>query len=356
MIAKKAASAIGPHGAKELPLVGVESYNLELKDDEGFIGDRASKGAFYALLEEARAQVSEVADDPLGDKPAEEIGKKRLDKLLAEGSPDAACLIQGAAEEFAQRLVGVVRRFIRLKAWRDVTRVVVGGGFRESRVGEMVIGRASIILKSHRIAIDFVPIRNHPDEAGLIGCIHLAPKWIFSGHDSLVAVDIGGSNFRCGIVELAVDKAPDLSRAKVWKSALWRHADEKPGRTEAIEQLGEMIRGLVSDAEKEKLRLAPFIGIGCPGLIAADGSIERGAQNLPGNWESSRFHLPDAISEMIPSIGDHKTLVLMHNDAVVQGLSEAPFMRDVEQWGVLTIGTGLGNASFKNIAGEPAPK
>ncbi|TMJ60220.1 MAG: ROK family protein, partial [Alphaproteobacteria bacterium] len=33
---------------------------------------------------------------------------------------------------------------------------------------------------------------------------------------------------------------------------------------------------------------------------------------------------------------------------VVQGLSEVPFMQDVERWGVLTIGTGLGNARFTN--------
>ena len=36
----------------------------------------------------------------------------------------------------------------------------------------------------------------------------------------------------------------------------------------------------------------------------------------------------------------------MHNDIVVQGLSEAPSMRDVERWGVMTIGTRLGNARF----------
>jgi hypothetical protein len=40
--------------------------------------------------------------------------------------------------------------------------------------------------------------------------------------------------------------------------------------------------------------------------------------------------------------------VLMHNDGVVQGLSEVPFMQDVDRWGVLTIGTGLGNARFTN--------
>ncbi len=39
----------------------------------------------------------------------------------------------------------------------------------------------------------------------------------------------------------------------------------------------------------------------------------------------------------------------MHNGAVVQGLSEAPFMWDMERWGVMTIGTGLGNTRFTNL-------
>jgi predicted NBD/HSP70 family sugar kinase len=51
---------------------------------------------------------------------------------------------------------------------------------------------------------------------------------------------------------------------------------------------------------------------------------------------------------MAPEIGEHETVVVMHNDAVVQGLSEMPFMQDVENWAVLTIGTGLGNASYRN--------
>jgi hypothetical protein len=38
----------------------------------------------------------------------------------------------------------------------------------------------------------------------------------------------------------------------------------------------------------------------------------------------------------------------MHNDAVVQGLSEAPFMHDVDVWATFTIGTGLGNALYNN--------
>ena len=39
-----AAPAVAPHGSHRLPAVYVDSYNVELKDDEGFIGDRASKG------------------------------------------------------------------------------------------------------------------------------------------------------------------------------------------------------------------------------------------------------------------------------------------------------------------------
>lgn len=36
----------------------------------------------------------------------------------------------------------------------------------------------------------------------------------------------------------------------------------------------------------------------------------------------------------------------MHNDGVLQGLSEIPFMPDYKRWGILTICTGLGNARF----------
>ena len=46
---------------------------------------------------------------------------------------------------------------------------MVGGGFRGSRVGELAIGRTSVILKADKVAIDLVPIRHEPDEAGLIG-------------------------------------------------------------------------------------------------------------------------------------------------------------------------------------------
>jgi hypothetical protein len=341
-------TGIARHGATRLPSVEVDSFNIELKDDEGFLGDRASKGAFRKILDSLRKPLKKNGDDPLGKKSAGEIPKGELDEALVGDDVGAAALVHGAIEEFAQELAHVTRRFLRTKAWADTERIVVGGGFRQSRVGEIAIARTDIILKADDFDVDLVPIRFHPDDAGLIGTLHLAPSWIFEGHDSILAVDIGGTNIRCGVVETRWKKAPDLSKADVWKSELWRHADDEPTREGAVKRLVKMLKELIATAEAEGLKLAPFIGIACPGVIDADGSIEKGAQNLPGNWESSKFNLPASLVEAIPQIGNHDTAVLMHNDGVVQGLSEVPFMQDVERWGVLTIGTGLGNARFTN--------
>jgi predicted NBD/HSP70 family sugar kinase len=343
------APGVATHGATHLPGVEVESYNVELKDDEGLLGDRANKEAFREILERWRKPLRKAGEDPFGDEPSSDISRKKLDSLLAQGDPEAAGIVQGAVEDFAQELALVIRRFLKLKAWRDTERIVVGGGFRASRVGELTIGRAAVILKSDKVPIDLLPVRNNPHEAGLMGAVHLAPRWMFEAHDAIIGVDIGGTNIRAGIVELNLKKASDLSKARVWKFELWRHADEKSvTREEALEELIDMLSRLIARADKEDLRLAPFIGIGCPGIIEADGTITRGAQNLPGNWESKSFRLPRELQAAIPSIGEHETLIVLHNDAVVQGLSEAPFMRDVRRWGVLTIGTGLGNGCFTN--------
>jgi hypothetical protein len=277
------------------------------------------------------------------------LTKKKLDDLLTKGESDAAGIIQGAIEEFSQEFALVIRRFLKLKDWKDTQRVVVGGGFRASRVGELVIGRTSVILKAEKIDLDLIPIRHDPDEAGLLGAVHLAPAWVFKAFDAILGVDIGGTNIRAGIVQLNLKTAPDLSKTKVWKFSLWRHGDEEGIKREhAVESLAEMLKGLITAANKKGMKLAPFMGIGCPGIIEEDGSIDRGAQNLPGNWESSKFNLPMALHALIPEIGGEETSIVMHNDAVVQGLSEVPHMRDVERWGVFTIGTGLGNARFSN--------
>jgi predicted NBD/HSP70 family sugar kinase len=340
---------IAAHGSARLPAVEVDSYNVELKDDEGFLGDRASKGAFRDIVENWRKLLRKEDDDPFGDEPSEKLTKKTLDEALVKGEMEAAAIVHSAVEEFAQQLALVIRRFLKLKAWKDTERFVIGGGFRDSRVGELSIARAHVILKAEDIDIDLVPIRNDPDKAGLIGAAHLAPKWLFKGYDAILALDIGGTNMRAGVIDLNLKKESDLSKANVWKLELWRHADEKKvDREGAVDSLVKMLKELIALAEKEKFKLAPFIGIGCPGIIAKDGTIERGAQNLPGNWESSKFNLPLLLHTAIPKVGNEDTAIVMHNDAVVQGLSEVPFMTDVAHWGALTIGTGLGNARFTN--------
>jgi predicted NBD/HSP70 family sugar kinase len=346
---KTAPSAVA-HGPRRLSAVTVDAYSAEIRVGKQYAGDRASKGAFRSLLEKWREETREAGEDPLGSKPTEELSKKKLDKVLIEGDPEAAGIVQGAIEEFAAELAKVTPRFLKLKAWRSVTRIVVGGGMRGSRIGELAIGRASVLLKAAGHEVTLRPIRLHPDQAALVGAVHLVPAWMLAGHDAILALDIGGSKVRAGVVELNRGKDGDLSKSAVGESELWCYADDekKPGRNEAVERIVDMLKRLVRKAEKADLTLAPFVGVGCPGVIAPDGGIDRGGQNLPGNWESSRFNLPAAIREGLPVIGGHETTVLMHNDAVVQGLSELPFAQDVEHWGVMTIGTGLGNAAFTN--------
>ena len=340
--------SIQSHGAARLPAVEIHSYNIESKDDEGFVGDRASKGAFRALVENWRKPLRALGHDPFGDEPSNALSRKQLDLFLTGGKPEPVGIVQSAIEGFAHELALVTRHFLKLEGWSDVERIVMGGGFSGSRVGELAIGRAVVILRAEKVKTDIALIRHDPNKAGLIGAAHLAPTWMFRAHDAILAVDIGGTNIRVGVVELNLKQAPDLAKARVWKFELWRHGDEKLDRDDAVEGLIDMLRRLIGRAREKGLRLAPFIGIGCPGRIEPDGAIDRGAQNLPGDWEGNRFNLPAALAKAIPTVGNFDTSIVMHNDAVVQGLSQVPFMRDIDKWAVFTIGTGFGNALFAN--------
>jgi predicted NBD/HSP70 family sugar kinase len=339
------------HGGRILPAVMVDTYNEELRDSEGFVGDRASGRAFRAILEDWRERLRAQGDDPFGDMPTQEISKSKMDKLLATGDPLTAGLIHTVVEEFAQELATVVRRFLRLEGWLGTERIVVGGGLSASHIGELSMGRAAVLLAGEGIAIELRSIGNHPDKAGLIGAVQLAPSWVLAGHDAILAADIGGTNLRVGVVELNMKKG-DLSKAAVWKHLHWRHRDDEPTRDEALARIAAMTEELMAEAAEQKLKLAPFVGVGCPGLIDERGTILTGGQNLPGNWEGEGFNLAAELTERLPRIHDHEPVVILHNDAVVQGLSEVPAMADVTHWGVLTIGTGLGNARFTNRARE----
>ena len=261
--------------------------------------------------------------------------------------------MQGAIEDFAQELALVTRRFLKLKAWQETERIVIGGGFRASRVGELAIGRAAVILKADKIKVDIAMIRNDPDEAGLIGAAHLAPAWMFKAHDAILAVDIGGTNIRAGVVRLNLKKARDLSKAEVWKFELWRHGDEKLKREDAVERPDRHARA--ADQPRREGRSARWRRSSASAAPARSSRTARSTaarRTCRATGKARHFNLPAALFKAIPKIGEDETAIVMHNDAVVQGLSEVPFKQDVEHWGVFTIGTGLGNARFTNRDAE----
>src|ERR1700740_3020799 len=61
-------SALPAHGGARLPAVEVETYNVALKDKNGFVGDRASKRALRDFIEDWRKPLREIGRDPFGDK------------------------------------------------------------------------------------------------------------------------------------------------------------------------------------------------------------------------------------------------------------------------------------------------
>ena len=98
------------HGAAQLSEITVDTYNADLRDGDGFVGDRASRRAFVALVEDWRQRLRKSGhEDPLGEISARDLKKKKLDKVLVDGEPEAAALVHSATEDFAQELAAVIR-------------------------------------------------------------------------------------------------------------------------------------------------------------------------------------------------------------------------------------------------------
>ena len=350
------------HGACATPLVAIDSYSLALEDSQGLVGDQASETAFRQVLKDWREALDRAGPQPFGPQDAEALGLDELKRIAAaadEGGEAASMRATAlAVDEFSARLAYVIGRFMRHPRWAGVERIVIGGGFKESPVGRLAIRRTQQRLADEGLGVELRALRHQADDGGLAGWCQLHPG--AAPRRAFLAVDIGGTNVRCGIVEpvqpgAAGAGARGLLDARIVRREKWRHADTGAPQDDLVEGIVAMLRRLIGHADTHGIGLLPFIGVGCPGVIQSDGSISRGAQNLPGDWERASFHLPRRIAENLPSVGGDDTLVLMHNDAVVQGLSELPFTRDVRRWAVLTIGTGLGNASFANLDQGPAP-
>ena len=291
------------HAPRELPFVRIDSNNLKIRSGSAFYGDRARSAALYDIFSELRKKLGDT--DPLGAQ-MKKPKRSKLDRLLLEGESDARGLVFSAVEEFAQRLADVVRRFLKEKAWKGTERIAIGGGMRNSRVGELAIARAAMILRLEGLKIGLKPIDNDPDEAGLIGAAYLFAPERLAPYDAMLAVDIGGSNIRAGILKLPKQRSPYPTRVKVRDMTIWRHADDDPSREEAYGEMVRMLKDLIARADKEGFDLAPCIGIGCPGNIQADGTIRDGGHNLPGNWEAKRFNLPERLHADLPRIDDER--------------------------------------------------
>lgn len=336
------------HAATRGRGVSIDSWNLPLSHpDGGFVGDRASQTAFRDLLDQARRLHGTCGRDPFGRTPSQEVGKRDIDMVLVGGDPDAAHIVHLAVEEYARSLAAVVRTFIAQPEWRGVRHIVLGGGFPDHEAGRLAIRRVARLLRLARTGVRLRLLGHDSDEGGLLGWVQLAPDSALR-RQAFLAVDIGGTNIRCGIVEPRLDEDRSGGRARVLEHAQWRHADDAPDRDAAMRRLAAMLNGLSAHARTRGIDLAPFVGIACPGEVDRGGHLRNGTQNLPGDWESDDFFIAEALGAWLAPVRGRAPRVLLHNDAVVQGLSQRPRMRALRRWGVLTIGTGLGNASYTN--------
>lgn len=338
--------SVSRHAAPQAGGWSIDSWNLALPDPEreGFLGDRASHTAFRETLRDMRRRAA-TGDDPFGRErdPAGE----RIDQVLVGGDADAAHLVHLAVEDWARQLAFVARCFLAQPEWAGVERIVMGGGLPQGVHGGLAVRRAQKLLRQARAGVELVVLAHDPDEAGMLGWVPLAPA---STHraQGFLAVDIGGNHYRCGIVLPRLDRARDGAKAEMYESLVWRHSEDEPDREQSIDRIAGMLNALAALARSTGLKLAPFVGVACPGDMDARGRLRAGAQNLPGDWEAP-FDLPRELGARLDRIAGRRADVRLHNDAVVQGLSEHARMRGARRWGVFTVGTGLGNASYTRL-------
>jgi hypothetical protein len=105
-----------------------------------------------------------------------------------------------------------------------------------------------------------------------------------------------------------------------------------------------LLKGLIGAARKRRRTLAQVDPLEFWRDRRGTAQLIEELRTSPGNWERSKSNLP------LPMIDEQETSLVLHNNAIVQGLSELPFTQDVQHWGVLTIGTSLANARSRTAA------
>src|ERR1700709_2397206 len=94
-------TGIAAHGASRLPSVEIDTFNIELKDDEGIKVDRTSKRAFRDILEKWRKPLRKSREDPFGKEPTENISEEVMADRLFGDDADSGAVVHSAIEDFA---------------------------------------------------------------------------------------------------------------------------------------------------------------------------------------------------------------------------------------------------------------
>jgi hypothetical protein len=105
----------------------------------------------------------------------------RIRRVAISTKHSTPCYL-GLMADVARERVGLAHgQFLNLKHWKEAQRIVMGGGFSGTRVGQLAIGRAAALLKAQQITIEISIIHNNPIEAGLIGAVHIVPTPSYGG-------------------------------------------------------------------------------------------------------------------------------------------------------------------------------
>ena len=284
--------------AANLPRVFVDGYGEDVRTKDGYFGELVSNGAFKKLVTDLRGELAARAGgDPIEDEPAE-ITRGRIDKLLKEGDAPQRRRHPQRRREVRAEHREVVKALFKLKNWSGVERIVVGGGFRESRVGELVIGRAAILVREFGESVEMTPIRHHPDEAGM----HRR-RADFPAQSSSRPRSISRGRHRRLEFPLRLGRAQSGRGQGIAKGGDRRPSALAPRRRKELsldacmERLGAMLHESRSKyGEKHKLKIAPLVGVGVPGTVLEDGGLEGGVLNLPGDWKVAAFQSSPAAS------------------------------------------------------------
>ena len=78
---------IARHGSHRLVAVDIDSYNVEIKNNEGLLATAPVKARFSKMIDRIRKSLRKGGDDPLGKEETSELSTSELDEFLLEGDP-----------------------------------------------------------------------------------------------------------------------------------------------------------------------------------------------------------------------------------------------------------------------------